>query len=47
VQGLSPSSTPDDTGNYAGYDVEGRAFPYYGTAADASHPNLSLEHMSI
>jgi hypothetical protein len=27
VWGLSPSSTPDDTGNYAGYGVEGLAFP--------------------
>lgn len=27
VWGLSPSSTPDDTGNYGGYGVEGLAFP--------------------
>ncbi|HEY3728642.1 MAG TPA: glucoamylase family protein [Solirubrobacteraceae bacterium] len=27
VWGISPSSTPDDTGNYAGYGVEGLAFP--------------------
>jgi hypothetical protein len=27
VWGLSPSSTADDTGNYAGYGVEGLAFP--------------------
>jgi hypothetical protein len=27
VWGLSPSSTPDDTGNYAGYGVEGLTFP--------------------
>jgi hypothetical protein len=40
VWGMSPSSTPDDTGNYAGYGVEGLPFPYYGTGADASHPNL-------
>ncbi len=26
VWGLSPSSTPDDTGNYAGYGVEGLTF---------------------
>ncbi len=26
VWGLSPSSTPDDTGNYSGYGVEGLAF---------------------
>ncbi len=42
VWGMSPSSTPDDTGNYAGYGVEGLAFPYYGTGADASHPNQGL-----
>ena len=35
VWGMSPSSTPDDTGNYAGYGVEGLEFPYYGTGADA------------
>ena len=27
VWGMSPSSTPDDTGNYSGYGVEGLAFP--------------------
>ena len=27
VWGLSPSSTPDDTGNYSGYGAEGLAFP--------------------
>ena len=27
VWGLSPSSTPDDSGNYAGYGVEGLTFP--------------------
>jgi hypothetical protein len=42
VWGMSPSSTPDDTGNYAGYGVEGLDFPYYGTGADASHPNQGL-----
>jgi Putative glucoamylase/Protein of unknown function (DUF3131) len=42
VWGMSPSSTPDDTGNYAGYGVEGLVFPYYGTGADVSHPNLGL-----
>jgi hypothetical protein len=26
VWGMSPSSTPDDTGNYASYGVDGRAF---------------------
>ena len=42
VRGMSPSSTPDDTGGYGGYGVEGLAFPYYGTGADASHPNQGL-----
>ncbi len=42
VWGMSPSSTPDDTGSYGGYGVEGLAFPYYGTGADASHPNQGL-----
>lgn len=28
VWGMSPSSTPDDTGNYGGYGVEGLKFPY-------------------
>ena len=39
---MSPSSTPDDTGGYGGYGVEGLAFPYYGTGANASHPNEGL-----
>ncbi|MHB1432253.1 MAG: glucoamylase family protein [Streptosporangiaceae bacterium] len=42
VWGMSPSSTPNDSGNYAGYGVEGLKFPYYGTGANASHPNLGL-----
>jgi hypothetical protein len=42
VWGMSPSSTPDDTGNYAGYGVEGLKFPYYGTGATASNPNDQL-----
>jgi hypothetical protein len=42
VWGMSPSSTPDDTGGYAGYGVEGLTFPYYGTGANASHPSLGL-----
>src|SRR6185437_8830780 len=42
VWGLSPSSTPDDSGGYAGYGVEGLTFPYYGAGANASHPNLGL-----
>jgi hypothetical protein len=42
VWGMSPSSTPDDTGNYAGYGVEGLTFPYYGAGASASHPNQGL-----
>jgi hypothetical protein len=40
VWGMSPSSTPDDTGNYAGYGVEGLVFPYNG--ADSSTPNEGL-----
>ena len=42
VWGMSPSSTPDDTGGYASYGVEGLTFPYFGLGADASHPNLGL-----
>ncbi len=42
VWGMSPSSTPDDTGNYGGYGVEGLTFPYYGAGANASHPNQGL-----
>ena len=42
VWGMSPSSTPDDSGGYGGYGVEGLMFPYYGGGADASHPNLGL-----
>ncbi len=42
VWGMSPSSTADDSGNYAGYGVEGLAFPYYGTGATASDPNEGL-----
>jgi hypothetical protein len=42
VWGMSPSSTPDDSGNYGGYGVEGLAFPYYGAGATASQPNEGL-----
>jgi Putative glucoamylase/Protein of unknown function (DUF3131) len=42
VWGMSPSSTADDTGNYAGYGVEGQKFPYFGTGATASNPNEEL-----
>jgi putative glucoamylase/uncharacterized protein DUF3131 len=42
VWGMSPSSTPDDSGGYGGFGVEGLTFPYYGFGADASHPNLGL-----
>ena len=42
VWGMSPSSTPDDSGGYAGYGVEGLTFPYYGAGANASHPNEGL-----
>ena len=39
---MSPSSTAGDTGGYCGFGVEGLLFPYYGTGADASHPNEGL-----
>ena len=42
VWGMSPSSTPDDSGGYSSYGVEGLLFPYYGGGADASHPNDGL-----
>jgi Putative glucoamylase/Protein of unknown function (DUF3131) len=42
VWGMSPSSTPDDAGGYAGYGVEGLLFPYFGVGATASNPNLGL-----
>jgi Putative glucoamylase len=42
VWGLSPSSTPDDTGGYGGFGVEGLLFPYHGLGADASHPSSGL-----
>jgi hypothetical protein len=42
VWGMSPSSTPDDTGGYSGYGVEGLTFPYYGAGATAAHPNQGL-----
>jgi hypothetical protein len=42
VWGMSPSSTPDDTGGDAGYGVEGLTCPYFGMGADADHPNLGL-----
>jgi hypothetical protein len=42
VWGMSPSSTPDDTGGYGGFGVEGLVFPYYGFGATADHPNLGL-----
>jgi Putative glucoamylase/Protein of unknown function (DUF3131) len=42
VWGMSPSSTADDSGGYSGYGAEGLLFPYYGTGADAAHPNEGL-----
>ena len=42
VWGMSPSSTPDDTGGYGSFGVEGLTFPYYGAGADAAHPNEGL-----
>jgi hypothetical protein len=46
VWGMSPSSTADDTSDYGGYGAEGLKFSYYGTGANASHPNggLSQDH---
>jgi hypothetical protein len=42
VWGMSPSSTPDDSGNYLAYGVEGQTFPYHGAGATADDPNLGL-----
>jgi hypothetical protein len=42
VWGLSPSSTPDDTGNYSTYGVEGLKFPYFGFGATVAHPKQGL-----
>jgi len=42
VWGMSPSSTPDDTGGYSSYGVAGLAFPYVGSAATAANPSLGL-----
>jgi hypothetical protein len=42
VWGESPSSTPDDSGGYGGFGVEGLVFPYFGLGADASNPNEGL-----
>jgi hypothetical protein len=42
VWGMSPASTADDSGGYGSFGVEGLAFPYYGTGADAGHPNEGL-----
>jgi hypothetical protein len=42
VWGMSPSSTPDDSGGYGGFGVAGLTFPYHGAGADATHPNLGL-----
>ncbi|HEX3425148.1 MAG TPA: glucoamylase family protein, partial [Acidimicrobiales bacterium] len=42
VWGMSPSSTPDDSGGYNSYGVEGLVFPYYGAGATAANPNEGL-----
>jgi Protein of unknown function (DUF3131)./Uncharacterized protein conserved in bacteria (DUF2329). len=42
VWGMSPSSTPDDSGDYATYGVEGQDFPYHGPGATADQPNQGL-----
>jgi hypothetical protein len=46
VWGMSPSSTADDSGGYAGYGVAGKAFPYHGQGATASDPNQRLAQCS-
>jgi hypothetical protein len=46
VWGMSPSSTADDTGGYAGYGVAGKAFPYHGAGATAADPNQRLAQCS-
>ncbi len=46
VWGMSPSSTADDSGGYAGYGVAGKAFPYHGAGATAADPNLRLAQCS-
>jgi hypothetical protein len=46
VWGMSPSSTPDDTGGYGIYGVEGQRFPYHGVGATADDPNLRLAQCS-
>jgi hypothetical protein len=42
VWGLSPSSTADDSGGYAGFGVDGLTFPYHGQGATAEDPNQGL-----
>jgi hypothetical protein len=42
VWGMSPSSTPDDTGGYAGYGVEGLEFANHGLGATTDDPNQGL-----
>jgi hypothetical protein len=46
VWGMSPSSTADDSGGYAGYGVAGKAFPYHGAGATTAGPNLRLAQCS-
>lgn len=46
VWGMSPSSTADDSGGYAGYGVAGKAFPYHGVGATAVDPNQRLAQCS-
>jgi hypothetical protein len=42
VWGMSPSSTADDSGGYAGFGVAGKTFPYHGAGATAADPNQQL-----
>src|SRR4051794_39864114 len=39
---MSPSSTADDSGDYATFGVEGLQFPYHGQGATAADPNRGL-----
>ena len=57
VWGMSPSSTPDDTGNYGGYGVDGLVWPYaakqglsqaYGAASEtAVTPHASFIALDV
>jgi Putative glucoamylase/Protein of unknown function (DUF3131) len=42
VWGTSPSSTPDDSGDYTAYGISGQKLPYHGAGATEADPNLRL-----